>query len=204
IASLFERAFHHYRRIFVGARAMKGGLGEAALATPKITFADQQALAKQRADNEFRQRAFVQFGMIEDEELLDVVGAIDEHPAHAHDRHADDVAVLASETLQCAEGIAADFERETEDWQAFGARRRVGSVIRHFGGASSFHPGVIRNVKPTEDAVDDHPKDRVVNAPGQCYGEHAAESPDADTSRAPVATVAHWGSPCARNRAEPV
>ena len=112
---------------------MKGGLGEAALATPKIAFADQQALAKQRADNEFRQRAFVQFGVIEDEELLDVVGAIDENPAHAHNRHADDVAVLASETLQCAEGIAADFERETEDGQAFGARRRVGSVIRHFG-----------------------------------------------------------------------
>jgi hypothetical protein len=31
----------------------------------------------------------------------------------------------------------------------------------------------------------------MVNAPGQSYGEHAAESPDADTSRAPVATVAH-------------
>src|SRR6266436_1041830 len=133
MAGLFERAFHHYRRIFVGARAVKGGLGEAALATPKIAFADQQALAKQRADNEFRQRAFVQFGVIEDEELLDVVGTIDEHPARAHDRHADDVAVLASETLQCAEGIAADLERETEDRQAFGARRRVGSVIRHFG-----------------------------------------------------------------------
>ncbi len=71
--------------------------------------------------------------MIKDEELLDVVGAIDEDAAHAHDRHADDVAVLASETLQCAEGIAADLERETEDGQAFGARRRVGSVIRHFG-----------------------------------------------------------------------
>src|SRR5258708_1268208 len=78
------------------------------------------------------------------------------------------------------------------------------AVIGILAGSSSFHTGVIRNVKPTEDAVDDDPKDRVVNAPGQCYGEHAAESPDADTSRAPVATVAHWGSPCARNRAEPV
>src|SRR6267143_3299063 len=51
-------------------------------------------------------------------------------------------------------------------------------------GSSSLHPRIIRNVKPTEDALDDHPKDRVVNAPGQCYGEHAAESPDADTSSA--------------------
>ncbi len=38
---------------------MKGGLGKAALTAPKIAFADQQALAKQRADNEFRQRAFL-------------------------------------------------------------------------------------------------------------------------------------------------
>ena len=112
---------------------MKGGLGEAALATPKITFADQQALAKQRADNEFRQRAFVQFGVIEDEELLDVVGPIDEDAARAHDRHADDVAVLTSEAPQSAEGIVADIKRETEEGQASWAWRRVGSVIRHFG-----------------------------------------------------------------------
>src|SRR5258707_14179642 len=35
-----QRAFHHHRRIFVGARAMKGGLREAALAAPEVTFAD--------------------------------------------------------------------------------------------------------------------------------------------------------------------
>src|SRR6266852_9580447 len=69
---------------------------------------------------------------------------------------------------------------------------------------SSLHPSVVRNVEPTEDAVNDHPENRMVNAPGQSDCEHAAESPDADASRAPVATVAHGSSPCARNCALPV
>jgi hypothetical protein len=82
----------------------------------------------------------VQLGVVEDEELLDVVGTIDENAAHAHNRHADYVAVLTSETLQCAEGIVANIEREAEDGQAFGAWRRVGSIIRHFGRAKFILP----------------------------------------------------------------
>src|SRR5229473_2293347 len=110
---------------------MEGGLGEAALAPPEVTFADEQALAEQRADDKLRQRAFVQLGVIENEELLDIAGAIDEDAARAHHRHADDVTVLASKALQSTEGIVADIEREAEDGQAFRAWRGVGSVGGH-------------------------------------------------------------------------
>src|SRR6266852_3732381 len=110
---------------------MEGGLGEAALAPPEVAFADEQALAEQRADDEFREGAFVQLSVVEDEELLDIVGAINEDAAHAHHRHADDVAVLASKALQSAEGIFADIESEAEDGQAFGTWRGMGSVGGH-------------------------------------------------------------------------
>jgi hypothetical protein len=58
-------------------------------------------------------------------------------------------------------------------------------------GRSSLQPSVVRNVKPAENTVNDHPEDRMVNVPGQSYCEHAAEPPDANTSRTPAATIAH-------------
>jgi hypothetical protein len=121
---------------------MKGGLGKAALATPEVAFADQQALAEQRPDDEFRQGAFVQLGVIEDKQLLNVLGAIEKDAARAHHGHVDNVAVLASETLQSAEGIVADIERETKNGQPFRARRRVVSA-----GGHEWRPGIISSTR---------------------------------------------------------
>src|SRR5260370_38841279 len=69
------------------------------------------------------------------------------------------------------------------------------------GRRSSLQPRVVRNVKPAENSVNNHPQNRVVNAPGQSDREHAAESPNTDACRTPAATVAHGNPPFARKLA---
>src|SRR5260221_3467021 len=98
-------------------------------------------------------------------------------------------------------------------WRTSSARPSIGKPLGP-GGAwfpllvilderSSLHPRVVGNVKPAENAVNNHPQNRVVNAPGQSDREHAAESPDADSCRTPAATVAHGNAPFARKRVQP-
>jgi hypothetical protein len=112
---------------------MKSGLGKAALSAPEVAFADEQALAEQRADDEFRKRAFAQLGVIENEKLLYVVGPIEEDTVHAQHGHADNVAVLPGEAQQGAEGIIAHIQRESENGQTSRTGRRVRSVLCHAG-----------------------------------------------------------------------
>jgi len=74
---------------------MKGGLRQAALAAPKIAFADEQTLTEQALGDVFGQFAFVEFGLLNDANLFDVIRMVQENTVLIEYRNANDVAILA-------------------------------------------------------------------------------------------------------------
>jgi len=75
--------------------AMKGRLRESPLAPPEISFADQQALSQKALGGFFGQRALVKFALLEEQQLLNVIGVVEQDAALQNHRDAHDVAVFA-------------------------------------------------------------------------------------------------------------
>jgi hypothetical protein len=112
---------------------MKRRLCQAPLPPPEIAFTDQQALTEQALGDVFRQFALVEFRLLNDANLLDVIGMIQEDAVLVEHRDANDVAIFAREPAQRFQRIALDLERQAEQGQAFRTGRKFVPVCRHNG-----------------------------------------------------------------------
>jgi hypothetical protein len=93
---------------------MERGLRQAPLPAPEIAFADQQALAEQALGHVFGQFALVEFGLLDDANLLDIIGMIQKDPLLVDHRYTNDVAILAGEPAQRFQRIAQELKRQAE------------------------------------------------------------------------------------------
>ena len=111
---------------------MECGLRQAPLPSPEIAFADEQALAKKAFDDALGQLALVKFRLLDDQYLLDVVRMIQENAVLKGNRHANNVAVLARDAAQRAQGVLANGQRQAQDGQSAGAGRASSCVCGHW------------------------------------------------------------------------
>src|SRR5271166_77297 len=84
-----------------------------------------------------------------------------------------------------------------------GTRFPLVVIVLRLQARGLLHPRVIGHVEPAEHAMNDHPQYRMVRAPRQCDGQHAAEAPHADACRTSASAIAHRGSPFGWKPAQP-
>ena len=105
-------ALHHRHAVVDDAAAMKGGLRQAPLPSPKVAFADQQALPQQAFGHILGQRTFVKFRVLHDGDLLDVLRKVQQNSILPENADTNDVAVLAGQAHQRSQRIAQDLKSQ--------------------------------------------------------------------------------------------
>src|SRR5271156_573261 len=129
------RTLNHCHAVFSDAATVESRLGESPLPAPEIAFADQQALAEYPLRHIFRQRTFVEFCLLNDCDLLDVLRKVQQNSMLFENVDADDVPVTAGQTHQRAQGIAQYLEPKAEQRYTLrsGWKPDRGTVGRHMG-----------------------------------------------------------------------
>ncbi|HVA18443.1 MAG TPA: hypothetical protein VMV59_12100, partial [Candidatus Dormibacteraeota bacterium] len=111
-----QRVLDHCWGVFVDARLLKRGLRETTLTPPEISFAIEQAVAEQTAGGDFRERAFVKFMLLDDENLFDQVGMIDEQAGLPESEwKINEVAIIARATGEKIEAVLAKFKSDADE-----------------------------------------------------------------------------------------
>src|SRR5579864_1911172 len=103
-----QRVLDHRGGVFVDARFLKRGLRQTPLTPPEISFAIEQAVAEQAAGGDFRERALVKFVLLDDENLFDQVGLIDEKASLSESEgKTNQVAIIARASGEKIEAVLA-------------------------------------------------------------------------------------------------
>lgn len=101
-------AFGHGGGVLVDTRAMEGGLGQAALAAPEIAFAEQKPLPEKRLGDALGELAFVKFRVLDDQNFLDVIRAVEENAVLKGNREGDNVPIFTRDAPERAQRITAN------------------------------------------------------------------------------------------------
>src|SRR5690348_13273602 len=130
-----EGLLDHSGRVFVDANFLKCWLSETALAFPKFSFAVEQTVAEKRPHDRLRQRAFAEFMLLDDQHLLDEIGAVEQNSPAANDGKRNHIAIIVSGANEESEQISANIKKKADEEFAARARRKSCGVF----GAWHFH-----------------------------------------------------------------
>src|SRR5690348_1439191 len=136
------RAFHHRRGVFINSAAMKRRLRQSPLSPPEVAFADEQPLAEQRSSHASRQFAFVEFGVLHHENLLDQIRIVQQDALLPRHDKTHEIAVLARHARQHTQRIAPHSQRKAQKRQSLRPRRYLCSHYRHISSLAGNHLSV--------------------------------------------------------------
>src|SRR5690348_7522294 len=134
------RTLHHRRGIFINSAAVKRRLRQSPLSPPEVAFADEQPLAEQRSSHASRQFAFVEFGVLHHENLLNQIRIVQQDALLPRHDKTHEIAVLARHARQHTQRIAPHLQRKPQKRQSLRPRRYLCSNYRHISSLAGNFP----------------------------------------------------------------